>query len=52
MILVRAVGGRQPLYIGYNALCLGLDQPGVQCRKMFFEITGPCRFPAALLLPV
>ena len=45
------VGSSQPLHIGYNALGLGLDQPGVQCRKMFFEITGPCRFPAILLLP-
>ena len=51
MILVRAVGSSQPLHICRDTLCLGLDQPGVQCRKMFFEITGPCRFPAALLLP-
>ena len=51
MILVRAVGSSQTLHIGYDTLCLGLDQPGVQCRKVFFEITGLCRFPTALLLP-
>ena len=39
------------LHISYNALCLGLDQPRVQCRKMFFEIAGLCRFSTALLLP-
>ena len=39
------------LHIGYNALCLGLDQPSVQCRKVFLEVTVPCRFPAVLFLP-
>ena len=39
------------LHISYNALCLGLDQPSVQCRKVFLEVTVPCRFPTALLLP-
>jgi len=34
-----------------HALCLGLDQPSVQCRKVFLEVTGPCRFPAVLFLP-
>lgn len=29
MILVRAVGSRQPLYIGCDTLRLGFDQPGV-----------------------
>ena len=43
MILVRAVGSSQPFHVCRNALGLGLNQPGVQCRKMFFEITGPCR---------
>jgi len=51
MIFVRAVGSSQPLHICRDTLRLGLDQPSVQCHKMFFEITGPCRFPAALLLP-
>lgn len=51
MILVRAVGSSQPLHICRDTLRLGLNQPGMQCRKMFFEITGPCWFPAALLLP-
>ena len=51
MIFVRAVGSSQPLYVCRDTLRLGLNQPGMQCRKMFFEITGPCRFSTALLLP-